>query len=106
MALRTMIAGASGAVLLAGLIGLATPGTATAATPTFPNCGPTGPCQDIGESVTPAQPYLHNPDSSDWFGSFLVNGQQSWCIDFALAAPNQTEQFTTGQTLQTKFGAT
>lgn len=106
MALRTTIAGASGAVLLAGLIAIGTPTMAGAATPTFPNCPSTGPCQDIGESVTPAQPYLHNPDTSDWFGSYLVNGQQSWCIDFALAAPDQTEQFTTGQTLQTKFGAT
>ncbi|HEX4724265.1 MAG TPA: hypothetical protein VH333_17240 [Pseudonocardiaceae bacterium] len=105
-ALRTMIAGASGAVLLAGLIGLAMPGTATAATPTFPNCGATGPCQDIGEAVAPSQPYSpRNPDASDWFGSFLINGQQSWCIDFALAAPDQHEQFTTGQTLLTKFGA-
>ena len=106
MALRTMIAGASGAMVLAGLVAIGMPAAAAAATPTAPNCPATGPCQDIGDSVTPAQPYLHNPDTSDWFGSFLVNGQQAWCIDFALAAPNQSETLTTGQTLQTKFGAT
>jgi hypothetical protein len=105
MALRTRIAGVGGVVLLAGLIGLTAPGTAAAATPMAPDCPATGPCEDIGESVT-AQPYLHNPDSLDWLGSFLVNGQEAWCIDFALAAPDQTETFTTGTTLQTKFGAT
>lgn len=104
MALRTMIAGVSGAVLLAGLIGLATPGTAAADTP---NCPPTGdgPCQGTGQNV-PAQPYLGNPDSQDWLGSYIINGQQSWCIDFALAAPKRTETLATGTTLKTKFGAT
>ena len=105
MALRTMIAGASGAVLLAGLLGLATPGMAAADTPTFPNCPATGACQDIGESVSPAQPYKNNPDHSDWFGSYLVNGKESWCINFALAAPDQHEPSTATVPLTTKFGA-
>src|SRR6266567_6627841 len=108
MALRTMIAGASGAVLLAGLIGLATPGTAAASvTPTFPNCPDLGmPCQDIGLSVSPAQPYKNNPDTSDWFGSYLIGGKESWCVDFALAAPNQNEGLNPPtSTLMTKFGA-
>src|SRR5882757_2283098 len=93
MALRKVIAGASGTLLLAGLIGLANPGTAAAASQ-----------HDFGVSV-PAQPYLHNPDSLDWLGSYVVNGQQSWCIDFALKAPDANETFTTTQNLMTKFGA-
>jgi hypothetical protein len=81
------------------LASVATSGTAAAV-----SCpGNNKPCQDIGESV-PAQPYLHNPDSLDWLGSYFVNGQQSWCIDFALAAPLQNEQLTPAQTLTTKFG--
>src|ERR1051326_6541699 len=104
MALRTMIAGASGAVLLIGLIGMGTP--AAADTPTFPNCPSdlTKACQDIGESVSPAQPYVNNPDHSDWFGSYLVNGKESWCINFALAAPAQSEPSTATVPLTTKFG--
>lgn len=92
MALRKVIAGVSGTLLLAGLIGLASPGTAAAASQ-----------HDFGVSV-PAQPYLHNPDSLDWLGSYVVNGQQSWCIDFALKAPDANEQFTTSQNLMTKWG--
>jgi hypothetical protein len=105
MALRTVIAGASGAVLLAGLIGLTMPGTAAA---DVPKCGATGPCQDLGDNV-PAQRYLNNPDNgkSDWLGSYLINGQQSWCINFALNAPDQHETLITppDKTLRTKFGA-
>lgn len=106
MALRTMIAGASGAVLLIGLIGMGTPAAASV-TPTFPNCSSdlTTACQDIGESASPAQPYQNNPDHSDWFGSYLVNGKESWCIDFALAAPPQSESSTATLPLTTKFGA-
>src|SRR6266702_2309690 len=92
MALRKVIAGASGTLLLAGLIGIASPGTAAAA-----------PQHAHGESV-PAQPYPHNPDSLDWLGSYVVNGQQSWCINFAFKAPDANEQFTTSQNLMTKWG--
>jgi hypothetical protein len=92
MALRKVMAGASGTLLLAGLIGIASPGTAAAA-----------PQHAHGESV-PAQPYLHNPDSLDWLGSYVVNGQQSWCINFAFKAPDANEQFTTSQNLMTKWG--
>ncbi|HEY0805124.1 MAG TPA: hypothetical protein VGD84_08675 [Pseudonocardiaceae bacterium] len=102
MALRTVIAGASGAVLLAGLVGLLAPGTAAADVPV---CGAKGMCQDVGENV-PAQPYQNNPDKLDWLGSYKINGQQSWCIDFALAAPDQNESLATptDPTLRTKFG--
>jgi hypothetical protein len=92
MILRKLVAGTAGALLLAAVAGIALPGVASAAA-----------VEDVGENV-PAQPYLHNPDSLDWLGSYNVNGQQSWCIDFALKAPDTAEQFTTSQTLTTKWG--
>lgn len=93
MALRKLAVGLAGAVVLAGAASLATPGVADAAV-----------VQGIGFNVTPAQPYLHNPSTSDWTGSYIVGGQQVWCIDFALAAPDTNQQYTDGTTLTTKFG--
>jgi hypothetical protein len=86
--------GLAGALLLAGAVSLATPGIAAAAVQ-----------QGIGFNVTPAQPYSHNPDASDWTGSYVVGGQQVWCIDFALAAPDTNQQYQNGTSLTTKFGA-
>ncbi|HEX5402033.1 MAG TPA: hypothetical protein VFX16_06990 [Pseudonocardiaceae bacterium] len=94
MALRKLAAGVVGTLVLTGAVSLASPGIATAATQ-----------EGIGFNVTPAQPYLHNPDASDWMGSFIVGGQQVWCVDFALKAPDTNEKYSDGDTLQTKFGA-
>lgn len=94
MALRRLAISVAGTLLLACVIGVITPGVAAAA----------GPQQAIGLPITPAQPYLNNPDKSDWLGSYLVNGQRVWCIDFALAAPNSDEKYTDGATLETKWG--
>jgi hypothetical protein len=94
MALRHLTVGLAGALVLTGAVSLATPGTAAAAVQ-----------QGIGFNVTPAQPYLHNPDASDWTGSYVVGGQQVWCIDFALAAPDTNQQYQNGTALTTKFGA-
>ena len=52
---------------------------------------------------TPAQPYLHNPDKTDWVGSYLVNGKQVWCVQFAFLAPDSDEQYQPGQALRTKW---
>ncbi len=92
MVLRRVAVGVAGTLLLAGAIGMAGPGVAAAATQ-----------EGIGFNV-PAQPYLHNPDSQDWLGSFIVNGQQVWCVDFALKAPDSAEKYADGDTLLTKFG--
>lgn len=96
MALRNLAVGLAGAVLLAGAVGLASPSVAEAATPDV--------VEGIGFNVTPAQPYAGNPSASDWTGSFIVGGQQVWCIDFAFAAPDTHQQYTDGTSLDTKFG--
>jgi hypothetical protein len=53
---------------------------------------------------TPAQPYLHNPDKTDWVGSYLVNNKQVWCVQFAFLAPDSHEQYQPGEALKTKWG--
>jgi hypothetical protein len=93
MVLRKLAAGVAGALLLATVASLAAPGTATAATQ-----------EGIGFNVTPAQPYLHNPDASDWMGSFVVGGKQVWCVNFAFKAPDSNEQYKPGDALLTKWG--
>ncbi|HEX3649187.1 MAG TPA: hypothetical protein VHV49_12225 [Pseudonocardiaceae bacterium] len=93
MALRKLAISVAGTLLLAGAIGVLSPGVASAT-----------PEQAIGRAIAPAQPYHNNPDKSDWLGSYLVNGQRVWCIDFALAAPEPNEQYTDGATLETKWG--
>jgi hypothetical protein len=57
----------------------------------------------IGYDTTPAQPYLHNPDTSDWMGSYLLDGKQVWCVQFAYKAPDSDEQYQPGEELRTKW---
>jgi hypothetical protein len=44
--------------------------------------------QGIGYQTSPAQPYLNNPDTADWLGSYVVNGKQAFCAQFAYLAPD------------------
>jgi hypothetical protein len=60
--------------------------------------------QGIGHQTSPAQPYLHNPDTSDWLGSYVVNGKQVFCVQFAFTAPDSNEQYQPGSPLKTKWG--
>ena len=53
---------------------------------------------------TPAQPYKGNPDKTDWVGSYMVNGKQVWCVQFAFLAPDSDEQYQPGEALKTKWG--
>jgi hypothetical protein len=92
MGLRRLAVGMAGTVLLVGTVCLATPGIAAAAAQ-----------QDHGVAVK-AQPYLNNPDSQDWLGSYLVAGQQVWCVNFAFKAPDSNEKYADGDALLTKFG--
>ena len=92
MVLRQLAAAVAGSVLLGVVASVAAPGVAVAQ-----------PREDIGFNV-PAQPYLHNPDTQDWLGSFIVGGQQVWCVDFAFKAPDTNEKYADGDTLMTKFG--
>lgn len=89
---RRLATGLAGLALVAGTFAWLAPGLAAAAVTT-----------GNGYNV-PAQPYLHNPDHSDWLGSYVVSGSQVWCIDFALKAPDANEQYQPGGPLLTKWG--
>jgi hypothetical protein len=58
----------------------------------------------LGHETTPAQPYLGNPDTADWLGSYLVAGKQVWCVQFAHHEPDSDEQYQPGTALKTKWG--
>lgn len=60
--------------------------------------------QGIGFATTPAQPYLNNPDTSDWLGSYVVGGKQVFCVQFAFLAPDSDELYQAGMALRTKWG--
>jgi hypothetical protein len=55
---------------------------------------------------TPAQQYAGNPDNggADWLGSYVVAGEQVWCVQFAYRAPDSDEQYQPGDALMTKWG--
>lgn len=59
--------------------------------------------QGVGYATSPAQPYLHNPDPSDWLGSYVVNGKQVFCVQFAYLAPDSDELYQPGTPLKTKW---
>ena len=59
--------------------------------------------QGIGYATSPAQPYLHNPDEADWLGSYVVNGAQAFCVQFAYLAPDSDELYQPGTPLRTKW---
>jgi hypothetical protein len=62
------------------------------------------PQRGVGHETSPAQPYKGNPDATDWAGSYIVNGRQSFCVQFAFLAPDSDEQYQPGQPLMTKWG--
>ncbi|OLR90026.1 SpaA isopeptide-forming pilin-related protein [Actinokineospora bangkokensis] len=88
-----LIAGVSGAALLAGAALVAGAPAASAAIQ-----------EGLGYATSPAQPYQGNPDPSDWLGSYVVNGKQVWCVQYAFLAPNTDEQYRPGEPLKTKWG--
>jgi hypothetical protein len=62
------------------------------------------PQQGIGHHTSPAQPYLNNPDATDWLGSYVVNGKQVFCVQFAHKAPDSDELYQPGTPLKSKWG--
>jgi len=60
--------------------------------------------QGVGHATSPAQPYLNNPDPSDWLGSYVVGGKQVGFVQFAYLAPDSNEQYQPGEALKTKWG--
>ncbi|SDI39840.1 hypothetical protein SAMN05192558_115132 [Actinokineospora alba] len=88
-----LIAGVASASLLAGALLVSAAPTAAAAVQ-----------EALGYKTSPSQPYKGNPDATDWSGSYLVNGQQVWCVQYAYLAPDTDEQYQPGETLKTKWG--
>ena len=60
--------------------------------------------EGLGHKTTPSQPYRGNPDTYDWLGSYMVNGKQVWCVQYAHKAPDTNEQYKPGEALKTKWG--
>ncbi|GAA4850638.1 MSCRAMM family protein [Saccharopolyspora rosea] len=90
---RKLVTAVLGTVVLAGGSLLAVPGAANAA-----------PQEGIGHETRPGQPYGGRDRSRDWLGSYLVNGEQVWCVQFALTAPDSHEEYRPGDALKTKWG--
>ena len=87
------VATLAGATLLAGIAMAATAPVAAADV-----------SNGKGYETVPAQTYRGNPDASDWIGSYLVNGQQVFCVQFAFKAPDSDEPYRPGEALRTKWG--
>ncbi len=93
MVQRKLAVGVIATLLVAGSASVLAAGTASADAQPSTN----------GWAV-PAQPYKNNPDSTDWLGSYIVGGQQVWCVDYALKAPDTNEKYTSDGPLTTKWG--
>ncbi|GAB3508577.1 MSCRAMM family protein [Amycolatopsis cihanbeyliensis] len=60
--------------------------------------------EGIGHRLEPGQPYGGQDRPYDWAGSYLVGGEQVFCVSFALKAPDTDEQYEPGDELLTKWG--
>ncbi|SFW65197.1 MSCRAMM family protein [Amycolatopsis australiensis] len=59
--------------------------------------------EGIGYEVKPGQDMTPRP-SRNWLGSYIVGGQQVFCVSFQLKAPDTDEQYKPGDELLTKWG--
>ncbi len=84
----------AGAVLAAGLALLAAP--AAGAQPVVEK----GP----GHETDP-QGYRDKPAGGDWLGSYKWRGQQVWCVQYSLLAPDSNVEYKEGDELLSKGGA-
>ncbi len=84
----------AGAVLAAGVTLLAVPAAAGAQVQ-----------QGIGHE-TEAQGYNGKPPGTgDWLGSYIWRGQQVWCVQYSLLAPDSSVEYKEGDELLSKGGA-
>ncbi|WP_433871392.1 MSCRAMM family protein [Saccharopolyspora sp. CA-218241] len=90
---RKWVAAALGTALLAGAGAFAVPGAALAAVQ-----------EGVGHEVTPGQPYGGVSRDRDWLGSYMLQGQHVWCVQFALTAPDSGQEYQPGDPLGTKWG--
>ncbi|TWP48645.1 hypothetical protein FKR81_27355 [Lentzea tibetensis] len=82
----------AGAAVVAGLTLLTVPATADAV-------GVKG----IGFNAGQLQP--NAPTGSEWHGSYIWQGKQVWCVQYALPAPDSSVPYKNGDELLTKGGA-
>jgi hypothetical protein len=82
----------AGAAVVAGLALLSVPGVAVAQVQ-----------EGIGHK-TEAQGYIGEDDGFDWIGSYVWQGKQVWCVQYALKAPDSTVAYQEGDELLTKYG--
>jgi hypothetical protein len=59
--------------------------------------------EGIGYEIKPGQP-MTPTSNRNWLGSYVVGGQQVFCVSFQLKAPNTDEEYRTGDELLTKWG--
>lgn len=57
-----------------------------------------------GHEVVPGQPYGGEDRSADWVGSYMVGGNQVFCVQFEYKAPDTDEPYQPGDELLTKWG--
>lgn len=60
--------------------------------------------EGVGHRTTPGQPWGGRDRGYDWLGSYLVGGEQVFCVSFALKAPGTDEVYRPGDELLTKWG--
>ncbi|WP_206789997.1 collagen binding domain-containing protein [Amycolatopsis sp. MtRt-6] len=59
--------------------------------------------EGIGYEVKPGQDMTPRP-SRNWLGSYVVGGEQVFCVSFQLKAPDTDERYEPGDELLTKWG--
>lgn len=60
--------------------------------------------EGIGYRTDVPQPMTPMPTRGNWLGSYVVGGQQVFCVSFQLKAPDTDEQYQPGDELLTKWG--
>lgn len=60
--------------------------------------------EGIGYRTEKPQPMNPLPHTGNWLGSYIVGGQQVFCVSFQLKAPDSDEKYRPGDELLTKWG--
>ncbi|HKS44649.1 MAG TPA: Ig-like domain-containing protein [Amycolatopsis sp.] len=62
--------------------------------------------EQTGLQARPGQPYggSTREDKYDWLGSYLVDGKQVFCVNYALKEPDTDEKYVNNDVLKTKWG--
>lgn len=60
--------------------------------------------QAAGVATSPAQPYLANPNTTDWLGSYTVGTETAFATEFGMNSPDQAEAVAAPAAVVTKWG--